>query len=65
MRRRRKLKGTSYVILEDLTKKNAKLQEDASDAPNVTNALSDEGKIIVKLDISEKTEVTLKINKNQ
>ena len=52
MRRRRKLKGTTYVILEDLTRENAKLLEDASDAPNVTNALSDQGKIIVKLDIS-------------
>ena len=62
MRRRKMLKGKAKVIREDLTWKNAKLLEDASDAPNVSSAWSDQGKIIVKLDTDEKMQVTLKTN---
>ena len=56
------LKGKAQIIHEDLTRKNAKLLEDASDAPNVSSAWSDQGKIIVNLDTDEKMQVTLKTN---
>ena len=61
MKRRRLLKGKAQVIREDLTRKNAKLLEEASD---VSNAWSDQGKIIVKLDSDEKTLVTLATDLN-
>lgn len=46
---RRQLKGTSIVIREDLTIKNAKLLEEVSGKKEVRNAWSDEGKIIAVL----------------
>ena len=59
IRRRKLLKGKVQVIREDLTRKNAKLLEEVSDVSNVSNAWSDQGKIIAKLDTNEKMLVTL------
>jgi exosome complex exonuclease DIS3/RRP44 len=49
IRSRRKLKGTHYVIREDLTNINAKLLENVASHSKVKVAWSDEGKIIALL----------------
>lgn len=49
LRHRRKLKGTTFVVREDLTTKNAKLLEKVSQHANVKSAWSDNGKIIALL----------------
>lgn len=59
IKKRTKLKGTAFVIREDLTNKNAKLLEQASDIPNVTAAWTDQGRVIVLLDSKEKTQINL------
>lgn len=50
MRNRRKLKGTQFVIKEDLTRKNQKLLLDVMEVENVKTAWSDQGKIIALLE---------------
>lgn len=66
MSRRKTLKGTNFVIREDLTLKNAKLLECVSNVSNVKSAWSDQGKIIAELDTKSKKKetvvVTLKTN---
>jgi hypothetical protein len=49
LRARRALKGSSYVIREDLTHTNAKLLESVSNHDKVKTAWSDEGRIVVLL----------------
>lgn len=49
IRSRRALKGSSYVIREDLTNLNAKLLEAVSEHNKVKSAWSDEGRIIALL----------------
>lgn len=46
---RRQLKGTSIIIREDLTQKNAKLLEEVSAKDGIQNAWSDDGKILAIL----------------
>ena len=65
MKNRRLLKGSVYVIKEDLTYKNQKLLQDVSEVENVKTAWSDQGKIIALLETekgegSPKVVVTLK-----
>lgn len=47
IRARRKLKGTHYVIQEDLTVTNAKLLENVTSYSKVKAAWSDEGRLII------------------
>lgn len=66
MKNRRLLKGSVFVIKEDLTRKNAKLLQDTSEVENVEAAWSDQGKIIALLisendsDKKQKVVVTLR-----
>ena len=48
------LKGSSYVIREDLTHINAKLLEDVSGHEKVKAAWSDEGRIVALLNDNRK-----------
>lgn len=59
MTNRKMLKGSAFVIREDLTFKNAKLLEEASAVSNVKAAWSDQGKVLVLLDSDKKMQVTL------
>ena len=49
MKKRSALKGTQFVIKEDLTRRNAKLLEKTSELENVQSVWSDQGKIIALL----------------
>lgn len=62
LRNRRNLKGSPFVIREDLTTKNAKLLENTSQHPNVKNAWSDDGKIIALLQSGVKIRVHIHSN---
>lgn len=62
---RRRLKGSSIVIREDLTTKNAKLLETVSAKPEVKNAWSHDGKIIALLRNGKKIRVDLLSNLDQ
>ena len=57
---RKKLKGTSIVIKEDLTVRNLKRMNDVRAVENVTNVWSDEGKIIALLDSNDKVLIDYK-----
>ena len=57
--KRRVLKGSQFIIREDLTNKNAKLLENASAVSNVKSAWTDQGKVLVELDTGKKMQVTL------
>lgn len=50
MKNRSSLKGSGYVIKEDLTLKNAKLLQEVAVISNVKAAWSDQGKVIALLD---------------
>lgn len=50
MKKRSELKGSVWVIKDDLTRKNAKLLEKVSEVRNVKSAWSDNGKIIALLE---------------
>lgn len=50
MKKRSALKGSTFVIRDDLTRKNAKLLEKTSEVENVKSAWSDQGKIIALID---------------
>lgn len=50
MKSRRLLKGSVYVIKEDLTHKNAKLLQDTAEVENVKTVWADQGKIIALVD---------------
>ena len=55
VKNRRKLKGTKYVIVEDLTAKNQKLLNEAREHSKVETAWSKDGHIIVLLKGSAKS----------
>lgn len=56
---RKCLKGSGIGIREDLTRKNAKLLEEAADNDNVKSVWSDHGKIIALLNKKKKTTVVV------
>lgn len=62
IKRRKSLKGSVYVVREDLTNKNAKLLEKASKVSNVSAAWSDQGKVLVLLESGKKMQVTLNMD---
>lgn len=64
IRARRKLKGSSMVIREDLTYQNVKLLQKTVEKENVKSAWSDDGRIIALLQSGRKVPVDLRSDLN-